>query len=172
MKNRSDITQNRIPNHHPISTRPVMIDKLSSYSGIINVKFGYETDSDRFGQFYFDVEYCNFEKEYPNHRSYDLGFTIPGNCTVNISLSEKPGWRWPLITSGMTSKEKFPKSLFRDYTESRKDDGIISFKVKKDNGKSQKYYFYLNVEIEQSKGDEPWRPVSIDPWLQNPRPID
>lgn len=159
-----------VPKHRPISRLPFPLPKIDSYKGIIDVDFGYESAKEGFGQFYFDVVYSNFEKEYPPERSYDLGFTIPENCTVNISLSKKSEWRWPPSTDGMTSKGRFPRSLIRDYTEVKKATDVISFKVKKDGGKPKKYYFYLNVEMAQSKGDEKWRPISIDPWLENPRP--
>lgn len=163
--------QINIPKHRPISRSPFPLGKQDSYKGIIDVEFGYDPSAEEFGQFYFDVVYSGFGKENDGkERNYDLGFNIPGNCTVNISLSEKIKWRWPLITDGMTSKGKFPRSLFRDYTEVKKENGVISFKVKKDGGRPKKYYFYLNVEMEQMKGDEKWRPISIDPWLENPRP--
>jgi hypothetical protein len=164
--------QFNVPKHRPISRLPIPIPKIESYKGVISIEFNYESTQEGFGQFYFHVTYSYFEKEYPEEKNYDLGFTIPENCIVNISLSKKVKWRWPPITDGMTSKGKFPQSLFRDYTEVDKENGIISFKVKKDGGKPKKYYFYLNVEMAQTKGDEKWRPVSIDPWLENPRPVE
>ena len=169
MKKLHKTVQNDVPRHRQISRLPVPIEKLESYKGIIDVDFGYEANSEGFGQFYFDIVYRNFECKYSKERNYDLGFTIPANCTVNISLSKDVQWRWPPVTDGMTSKGKFPSSLFRDYNESMKENGIISFKVKKDGGNPKKYYFYLNVEMKQTRGDEKWRPISIDPWLENPR---
>jgi len=172
MTKKHEHIQADIPKHRPVSRLPFPLPKIESYKGVIDVDFGYESVKEGFGQFYFDIIYSNFEKEYPSTRSYDLGFTIPENCTVNISLSKKLDWRWPPVTDGMTSKGRFPRSLIRDYTEVQKENGVISFKVKKDGGNPKKYYFYLNVEMAQPKGDEKWRPISIDPWLENPRPAD
>ena len=172
MTKKHDRIQTDIPKHRPVSRLPVPIGKLELYKAEINVEFGYEPKSNNFGQFYFRVAYSGFDCKYPDEINYDLGFTIPGNCTVNMSLSKEIEWRWPPVTDGMTSKGKFPGSLFRGYTEAEKNNGVISFKVKKDGGSPKKYYFYLNVEMKQAKGKEEWRPVSIDPWLENPRPAN
>ena len=158
-----------IPKHGSVSSKRIPPSKIESYKGIIDVVFGFEADGKNFGQFYFDVKYSNFEKPYEQPRSYDLGFIIPGDCTVNISLMHSDSWRWPEVTNGMTTKGKFPQSLFRayDYNAEKK---AISFNVKMAPEPHKKYYFYLNVEIAQPKGDEKWRLISIDPWLDNPRP--
>jgi hypothetical protein len=135
----------------------------------INVVAVYKPTCFGFGQFYFDVEFCNFEKKIPPSRNADLKFGIPADCTVTIFLKNSKIWRWSDEFYAVTLKEKESVTFYRRY-EYSKEGQIVSFKAKKRDGYKEDHYFTMNIEVFQKRSEKQWLPLSIDPWVENPRP--
>jgi hypothetical protein len=47
----------------------------------------------------------------------------------------------------------------------------VSFKAKKRGGNQEDDYFTMNIEVFQKRSKKQWLPLSIDPWVENPRPL-
>jgi hypothetical protein len=135
----------------------------------INVTLIYKSICFKFCQFYFDLEFCNFEKKIPPMRNADLRFGIPADCTVTIFLKNSNIWRWSEEFYAITLKDKNSMEFYKKYEFNNKDQ-TVSFKAKKRDGAQEDDYFTMNIEVFQKRSKKQWLPISIDPWVENPRP--
>jgi hypothetical protein len=136
----------------------------------INVIAVYKPTCFNFGQFYFDLEFCNFAKKIPPTRNSDLKFGIPADCTVTIFLKNSKIWRWSEEFYAITLKDKDSMEFYKKYEFSNRDQSV-SFKAKKRGGNQEDDYFTMNIEVFQKRSKKQWLPLSIDPWVENPRPL-
>jgi hypothetical protein len=158
------------PPHNIIPEKSFPIDIFKTTEAKIIVKMVYRPSSSGFGQFLFDVKYEGFERDYKPELSTDLGFSIPADCTVYITFEDREIWKWSTEYYAITTKKDLRKK-FRKYNLDESNE-TVSFQAKRDNRPPKKDYFSVNVEILQQDAGEKWLPVSIDPWVLNPRPAD
>ena len=114
----------------------------------INVTAVYKSGCFSIGQFYFDVEFCNFEPKIHTVRSPDLKFGIPDDCTVNIFLKNRNIWRWSDEFYAVTLKESV--NYYKKYDYDKKAQ-TVSFRAKKRDGDQEDHYFTMNVDIFQKR---------------------
>ncbi len=144
-------------------------DDYKENTRYINVIAIYKPGCFGFGQFYFDIEFCNFNEKIPSMRSADLKFGIPDDCTVTIFLKNPNIWRWSDDFYAVTLKESV--EFYKRYLYNKQDQ-TVSFKAKKRDGDQEDHYFTMNIDIFQKRSKKQWLPLSIDPWVENPRPIN
>ena len=157
------------PPHNIILERAFPSERFESSEAKINVDIVYQQCEKGFGNISFNVKYEGFKEKYPDENGVDLGFSIPENCMVYIRFADNEIWQWSTEYYAITTKKNLNKK-FRKYNLDERTE-TVSFQAKRDDGLPKKDYFTINVEILQANMPEKWLPVSIDPWVLNPRPI-
>lgn len=132
----------------------------------ITLKYKRILEGDRFGSFYFDIEYEGFGSKYDGiaRDIYDMHFIVYDDCYVYVKLDENKIFRWTDGIIELTTKLEV-KSYYRAYSVL---NDIVIFKAKKKTSGEAKHKFSLNFDILQDS--DQWVPISLDPVIINPRP--
>jgi hypothetical protein len=134
----------------------------------IILKYKRILEGNKFGSFYFDIEYSGFGRDYDGSARdiYDMHFIVYDDCYVQLKLDENGLFRWTDEIIELTTKLEV-KSYYRAYNI---HNNIVTFKAKKKTSGEAKHKFSLNFDILQDSGE--WVPISLDPVIINPRPED